>query len=166
MPGRGFFLDGRIVKTPIMKSFLNLILPGNPLQRMSGRGVKDGRKAYGFSFGQPAFRDGDGVAQGINAPLPADVTVNATATINITTRVNYLTYAAGTVTANMPPVAGVLRDVYIIKNGANGVTVNRFGTDTGNIFLSAGAAAGTSATVATATVARFVSDGTSWYRVQ
>lgn len=141
---------------------LALILPKNA----NWRYLKGGRKGLGFEDNVLATRiTGQTASIGVNVPTSTDITSDATNTVAIATRVNYLTHAAGTVTATLPPVAGDLREVIIIKNGANGVTVNINGADSGNIILSAGAAASNSDTVATATTARYLSDGTSWYRV-
>lgn len=141
---------------------LSLILP----QNANWRYLRGGRKGLGFEGGVLATRvTGSTASVGVNAPISTDVTTDATNTVAITTRVNYLTHAAGAVTATLPLVSGDVREVIIIKNGANDVTVNINGADSGNIILSAGAAAGNSDTVSTATTARYLSDGTSWYRV-
>lgn len=144
---------------------LSLILPGNPTDNVSRRYLKDGQRGFGFAYGQPAMLADDGVELGINVPLPADVQTDSTATVALTKRVNYLTHAAGTVTATLPSVSGSLREIIVIKNGANGVTVTKASADASNIILSAAAAAGSTNTVATATVGRYLSDGTNWYRV-
>jgi hypothetical protein len=154
---------GYLIK--IMKSLLSLVLPGNPNDNASRRFLKGGRKAYAFAFGQPAILGEDGSERGISGLLPSDDQTNSTATVQLTKRVNYLTHTAATVTAYLPPVAGELREVVVIKNGANGVTVTKATTDATNIILSAAAAAGSTNTVASATAARYLSDGTNWFRV-
>jgi len=148
-----------------MKGFLNLILPGNPSDNCNRRGLKEGRRAFGFSFGQPAVLADNGVELGLNAPLPTDSQTNSTATVALTKRINYLTYTAGNVAATLPPVSGQLRDIWVIKNGASDAVVTKASTDATNIMRSALVAAGNSNTVATLTSARFLSDGTNWYRV-
>lgn len=142
---------------------LSLVLPKNA----NWRYLKKGRKGLGFEEGVLSTRvTGSDYSVGVNAPIPGEVTSDSTNTVAITKRVNYLTHSAGGVTATLPLVAGDLREVFIIKNGANDVTVNINGGDSGNIILSAAAAASNTDTVATATTARYLSDGTSWYRVQ
>lgn len=147
-----------------MKSLLSLILPSNPTDNANRRYLKNGRKAYAFAFGQPAVLGEDGTEIGLQGLLPADAKTDSTATVALNKRVNYLTHAAGTVTATLPLVSGDLREIIVIKNGANGVTVTKASADASNIILSAAAAAGSTNTVATATAARYLSDGTNWYR--
>jgi hypothetical protein len=147
-----------------MKSLLSLILPSNPNGSASRRFLKGGRKAFGFAFGQPAILGDDGSERGLVTPLPADTTTDATTTVALTTRVTYLT-ATSTVTATLPLVAGELREIIVIKNGAAAATVTKASADSANIILSAAAAAGSTNSVATATSGRFLSDGTNWYRV-
>lgn len=148
-----------------MKSLLSLILPSNPSETASRRYLKNGRKAFAFAFGQPAILGDDGSERGLQGLLPDDSQTVTGATATLNKRVNYLTHTAATVEAALPPVAGELRDVTVIKNGANGVNVNINSADTGNICLTASAAATTKFVVATATAGRFMSNGTNWYRV-
>ncbi len=147
-----------------MKSILSLILPRNTTRSLNRRYLKDGRAAIGFAYGQPAVADEDGTERGLLGLLPADSQTDSTATVALTKRMNYLTHAAGTVTATLPLVSGQLRDITVIKNGANGVTVTKASADAANIILSAAAAAGSTNTVATATAANFKSNGTNWFR--
>lgn len=147
-----------------MKSLLNLILPENPSDSASRRYLKGGRKAFAFAFGQPAILGDSGSERGLLGLLPDDAQTDSTATVALTKRVNYLTHTAGTVTATLPPVSGELREIIVIKNGANGVTVTKASADAANIILSAAAAAGSTNTVATATAARYLSNGTNWFR--
>lgn len=144
-----------------MKTLLSLILPENSTFRY----LKNGRKGIGFIEGQLVTRSADGTIVGVSTPTAAETATDSTATVTLSQRVNYLTHAAATVEAALPPVAGELREVIVIKNGANGVNVNINSGDTGNICLSASAAATTKFVVATATAGRFLSDGTNWYRV-
>lgn len=161
----GFLLIKWVQLDKIMKGFLNLILPGNPSDNCSRRGLKEGRRAFGFSFGQPAILADDGTELGLSAPLPGDCQTADTATVSLNKRVNYLTYTTGTVTGNLPPVNGQLRDIYVIKRGTNDVAVTKASADAANIILSAAFAAASSSTVATNTSARFLSNGTNWFRV-
>lgn len=144
-----------------MKTILSLILPENSVFRY----LKNGRKGIGFSEGQLVTRSAAGTVVGVSTPTATETVTNSTATVTITQRLNYLTHTAAVVEAALPPVAGDLREVIVIKNGANAVNVNINSGDTGNICLSAAAAAATKFVVATATAGRFLSDGTYWYRV-
>lgn len=148
-----------------MKSLLSLVLPANPRDNANRRFLKGGRKAYAFAFGQPAILGDDGSERGICSLLPTDDQTNSTAAVALTKRVNYLTYTVGTVTATLPPVAGELREIMVIKNGAQKVEVKKAAADASNIILSAGSPAGDANDVLTATAARYLSDGTNWYRV-
>ncbi len=148
-----------------MKSILSLVLPENPRGDASRRFLKGGRKAFAFAYGQPAILGDNESQRGLQGLLPSDAQTKSDATVSLTKRVNYLTHTAATVEASLPPVAGELREIVVIKNGANAVNVNINSTDTGNICLSASAAATTKFVVATATSGRFLSDGTNWYRV-
>lgn len=148
-----------------MKSILSLILPGNPTDNANRRFLKGGRKAFAFAFGQPAFLGEDGSELGLNGLIPSDTQTDSTVTVALTKRVNYLTHTAATVTATLPLVSGELREIIVIKNGASGVTVTKATADASNIILSAASAAGSTNTVATATSARYLSNGTNWYRV-
>ena len=148
-----------------MKSILALILPGNPTSNANRRYMKDGRRGFGFSYGLPAILGDADAETGLSTLLPDDAVTISTTPATLTKRMNYLTHAAATQVVYLPIVSGAVRDVWIIKNGANGATVNISASDSGNILKSGGAVAGTSATVATTATARFMSDGTSWYRV-
>lgn len=144
-----------------MKTLLSLILPENSVFRY----LKKGRKGIGFIEGQLVTRSAAGTIVGVSTPTAAETATNSSATVALNQRVNYLTHTSATVEAALPPVAGDLREVIVIKNGANGVNVNINSADTGSICLSASAAAATKFVVATATAGRFLSDGTYWYRV-
>jgi hypothetical protein len=144
----------------------SLQLPSNDDGNGLFRWRKKGYKRLGFLYGAMVVQHSDGTFVGATAaPTPDEITTIAGTPATITTRVNYVTHTS-TVTAYLPLVAGPLREVSVVKNGANGVTVTINPSDTGNIILSAAAAAGTTSTVATATSAKFVSDGVFWYRTQ
>jgi hypothetical protein len=143
-----------------MKMF-SLVLP----QTAFWRYVSSGRKAIGFVGGvlcTKIFGATDPV--GVNTPLSTDVATDSTASVTMTKRIYVLTHAAAPVTAYLPPVAGDVRDVTVIKQGANDVTVTKDAGDAANIVKSP-AGNGDTATVTTATLGRFLSDGTYWYRV-
>ena len=148
----------------IMKSLFSLILPANASISANRRYLKAGRKALAFAYGQPVVLGEDGSERGIQGLISTDAQTDSTDTVALTKRVNYLTHAAGTITATLPLVAGELREIIVIKRGANGVTVTKASDDAASIILSAAAAAGSTNTVATNTAARYLSDGTYWYR--
>lgn len=84
----------------------------------------------------------------LNGIVTAEVTNPYTS--GASTRVNVVTSAG--VTFTMPSASGTLREVFIITTGSGTVTTN------------SGVTVGV-ATVGTTTSARFLSNGTTWYRV-
>jgi len=146
-----------------MKRLLSLILPDNEGITISRRYLLAGRKALGFQDKQLVVAGPNGLEQGVNCLTADDVgaTVSTNAQ-NLIARLNYLTVNA--ITAKLPPVAGELRDVTVIKNGAGNCVVSRSASDSGSIVIS-GAGEGTSATIISGGQGRFLSNGTIWYRV-
>lgn len=141
--------------------FWSIILPNNAVWRYLAKG----KSGIGFEGGVFATRKfGDEYATGVNVPVSTDIQTDSTATVELNKRINVCTHTAGTVTGNLPPVAGNLREIIVIKQGANNVTVTKDSGDAANIVKSA-AGNGNTATVTTATEGRFLSDGTYWYRV-
>ena len=138
---------------------LSLILP----ETSTWRYLKNGRKGIGFTGGALVTRNSDGTEVGVADLAVGDVGTTITTDAQaLTSRLNYLTVNA--ITATLPLVSGSLRDVTVIKNGAGTCVVSRSASDSGSIVIS-GAGAGTSATILTGGQARFLSNGTSWYRV-
>lgn len=146
-----------------MKRLLSLILPDNEGVTVSRRYLLAGRKAIGFQDKQLVVANPSGLEQGVNCLTADDVGATVTTSgQNLIARLNYLTVNA--TTAQLPPVAGELRDVTVIKNGAGTCVVSRSSSDSGSIVIS-GAGIGTSATISTGGQGRFLSNGTNWYRV-
>lgn len=143
-----------------MKTILSLVLPVNATWRY----INKGRKAIGFKAGTLVTRSATGVEIGVGQLASGDTQTLSATPANLTKRLNYCTHAAATQVVFLPPVTGELRDVWVIKNGANAATVTINAADSGNIILS-GAAASTTSSVATTTTARFLSNGTNWFRV-
>lgn len=144
-----------------MRTLLSLILPTNSTWRF----LKGNRKGLGFNNGTLVTRSSGGTEAGVSdiaAAVDVDTTVTGT-TKTIAKRVTVFT-STSAITATLPAASGDLRDVIIIKaSGTSAITLNRAGSDT--IVAGAGAA-GTSATIAASTQARFLSDGVSkWYRI-
>ena len=75
----------------------------------------------------------------------------STTAVSVTAATRVLTVTGTTSTITLPAASGVLREVIVINGGSGAVTMSA---------LAAG-----SATVSTATSARFLSNGTGWYRV-
>jgi len=105
------------------------------------------------------------VASGTNSFSAAPTVAVTASTFYEEVRTRLVYGVAATSQLTFPPVAGVLRNFTVIKNGAGTCTVTRHPANTGNIILSGTAAAGTSASIATTAVATFISDGTNWYRI-
>lgn len=142
-----------------MKSLLSLILPSNPSDNASRRYLKNGRKAFAFSFGQPAVLSDDGTERGLQGLLPADVDADVANAATITTR---LSIASGTTpTITLPAVDGELREV-ILLNGASG---NCTLDTAGSVKIFTGTADADTLVIATAKAVRLLSDGTRWYHV-
>ena len=158
-PIRGGLFPLNGLPDKIMKTILSLVLPA----KSTWRYITKGRKGIGFKDGTLVTRDATGVEVGIADLAVGDVGTTITTDAQaLVSRLNYLTVNA--ITATLPLVAGSLRDVTVIKNGAGTCVVSRSGSDSGNIVIS-GAGAGTSATILTGGQARFLSNGTNWYRV-
>jgi hypothetical protein len=139
---------------------LSLILPENSRWRF----LRNGRKGIGFNKGALVTRTANGVEVGVSEVAPGDVDTTVTGTTKtIEKRVTVFT-STSAITATLPPASGPLRDVIIIKASAtSAITANRAGTNT---IVSGAGAAGTSATIAASSSARFISDGVSkWYRI-
>ena len=144
-----------------MKRILSLVLP----TKSTWRYITKGRKGIGFKDGTLVTRSANGVEIGVGQLAVGDVSATLTATpANLTKRLNYCTHTGAAQVVYLPLVAGELRDVWVIKNGAQQATVTINAGDSGNIILS-GAAAATTSVVATTTTARFLSNGTNWFRV-
>jgi hypothetical protein len=143
-----------------MKTLLSLILPENSVFRY----LKNGRKGIGFNGGALVTRNADGTEVGVAELAAADVASTITGTTGTVTKRLTLCTSTSAVTLTLPPVAGSLRDVIVIKQGANKCAVTKVSTDASNIVVS-GAGSADSSDVATASHGRFLSDGTKWYRV-
>jgi hypothetical protein len=96
----------------------------------------------------------------INGLSAADVTTSVAGTINVTTRLLLITSGAAS-TVNLPLPSGNTRDIIIMNGGSGAATAT---SATANIRTSAAPTAATTASIAIATTARFLSDGTNWYR--
>jgi len=83
-----------------------------------------------------------------------EVTASTAGTIAITTRVLFIN-AGSTSTLTLPAASGVLREVIVINGGSGTAAIST---------LVSGHAAGQS-NILTAISARFLSNGTGWYRV-
>jgi hypothetical protein len=106
----------------------------------------------------------------INGISAADVTTPAptgtTAAVTISTRMTRIAGTnTGVTTASLPLPTGALRDVIVqFYNASSTLTVNITGGGS-NLFLSGSATAQSSQSgIASGTTARFLSDGTNWYR--
>jgi hypothetical protein len=96
----------------------------------------------------------------INGLSSADVVAAAAGTITVSSRLTLIT-SGTTSTVNLPLPSGALRDIIIMNGGSGSATAT---SATANIKTSAATTAATTAAILTATTARFLSDGTFWYR--
>lgn len=89
-----------------------------------------------------------------------DVVTAAAGTITVTSKLTLIT-SGTTSTVNIPAASGVLRDIIIMNGGSGAATVT---SATTNIRTSPAPTAASTAAVTGNTSARFLSDGTTWYR--
>jgi hypothetical protein len=89
-----------------------------------------------------------------------DVVTSAAGTITVTSKLTLIT-SGTTSTVNMPLPSGVIRDIIVMNGGSGTATAT---SATANIRTSPAPTAATTAAILTATTARFLSDGTFWYR--
>jgi hypothetical protein len=89
-----------------------------------------------------------------------DVVTSAAGTITVTSKLTLIT-SGTTSTVNMPLPSGVIRDIIVMNGGSGTATAT---SATANIRTSPAPTAATTAAISTGTTARFLSDGTIWYR--
>lgn len=89
-----------------------------------------------------------------------DVASSVAGTIAVTTKLT-LIVSGTTSTVNIPAASGVLRDIIIMNGGSGNATVT---SATANIITSLATTAATTAVLGTTGTARFLSNGTNWYR--
>ena len=99
----------------------------------------------------------------INGLSASDVVLAAGDAAVVATRLVIFSGRTAATAATIPAASGVLRDL-IIQNAntsSGAVTVTSPST---NIYTSASASASATSVIAVATTARYLSDGTNWYR--
>lgn len=89
-----------------------------------------------------------------------DVATSAAGTITVSTKLTLIT-SGTTSTVNIPAASGVLRDIIIMNGGSGTATATSAST---NIRTPLAPTAASTAPILTGTTARFLSDGTTWYR--
>jgi hypothetical protein len=89
-----------------------------------------------------------------------DVVTAAAGTITVTSKLTLIT-SGTTSTVNLPLPSGVIRDIIVMNGGSGTATAT---SATANIRTSPAPTAATTAAILTGTTARFLSDGTIWYR--
>jgi hypothetical protein len=99
----------------------------------------------------------------INGVSANDVVLGAGDAAVVATRLVIFSGRTAATAATIPAASGVLRDI-IIQNAntsSGAVTVTSPST---NIYTSSSASASATSVIAIATTARYLSDGTNWYR--
>lgn len=96
----------------------------------------------------------------INGLSSSDVATSVAGTITVSSRLTLIT-SGTTSTVNLPLPSGALRDIIIMNGGSGSATAT---SASANIKTSAATTAATTAAISTTTPARFLSDGTFWYR--
>lgn len=89
-----------------------------------------------------------------------DVVTAAAGTITVSTKLTLIT-SGSTSTVNIPAASGVLRDIIIMNGGTGIATATSAST---NIRTSLAPTAASTAPISANSTARFLSDGTTWYR--
>ena len=89
-----------------------------------------------------------------------DVVTAVAGTITVTSKLTLIT-SGTTSTVNLPLPSGVIRDIIVMNGGSGAATAT---SATANIKTSAATTAATTASITAGTTARFLSDGTFWYR--
>jgi hypothetical protein len=89
-----------------------------------------------------------------------DVVTSVAGTITVSSKLTLIT-SGTTSTVNLPLPSGSLRDIIIMNGGSGAATAT---SATAKIKTSAATTAATTASITQATSARFLSDGTFWYR--
>jgi hypothetical protein len=148
-----------------MKSILSLILPSNPLLEASKRYLKAGRKGIGFQDNQLITFDSDGRDQGYGCLTEDDIQENITTNLSaVTKRFVIFSGNTGAIAADIPAPSGELREL-IIQNANTSSGAVTVSSSASNIFGSASATVSATSVIAIDTTARFLSNGTYWYRV-
>lgn len=97
---------------------------------------------------------------GLLGLLASDVTVVSGTTATISTRLTHCT-STSAVALTLPSAAGNLREINILKTGANNATATCAGAE----VIVGATATDTSVVIATTKAVRLLSDGTKWYHV-
>lgn len=145
-----------------MRSLLSLILPDNEGISISRRYLKGDRKAIGFQDKQLVVAKPDGTEQGVNCLTADDIQANITTDAQtITKRAVIFSGRTGATAATAPSPSGEIRELLVMNaNTSSGVVT--LATNPVTTFLGAHA---TPAAITINTPARFLSNGTNWYRV-
>jgi hypothetical protein len=145
-----------------MKSILSLILPDNEGKTISRRYLKEGRKAIGFQDKQLVTALTSGVEQGINAITADDLSANITTDAGtVSKRVTIFSGRTAATAATIPSPSGELRELLIMNANTSSGAV----TLATNPVTTAYGAHASPLVVAINTPARFLSNGSNWYRV-
>jgi len=149
----------------IMKLF-SLQLPENADGTGLFRWRKKGAKRIGFLGSALCIQSSDGTTVGISDFATGDVAPSNITTTSQAVSTRFVIFSGRTAAtaATIPAATGTLREL-IIQNAntsSGAVTVT---SPAANIFSAASASASATNVIAVTTVARFLSNGTSWYRV-
>jgi hypothetical protein len=138
---------------------LSLILPENSVWRF----LRKGRKGIGFNAGALVTRSAAGTEVGISNLAPGDLQTAITADAGtVTKRAVVFSGRTAATAATIPHPSGEIRELLIMNaNTSSGIVT--VATNPVTTILGAHVAP---AAIAINTPARFLSNGTSWYRVQ
>lgn len=143
-----------------MKTILSLVLPENSVWRY----VNKGRKALGFKGGVLVTRSAAGTEVGVSDLAAGEATMAAGDAAVVSTRLTVFSGRTAATAATIPAATGDLRELIIMNaNTSSGaVTIT---APTASIYDAGSATASATDVIAIADCARYLSDGTSWYRV-
>jgi len=89
-----------------------------------------------------------------------DVASSVAGTITVAGKLTLIT-SGTTSTVNVPAASGTLRDIIIMNGGSGNATIT---SGTANLITSLATTAATTAVLGATGTARFLSNGTNWYR--
>lgn len=139
---------------------LSLILPEDSTWRY----LRKGRKAIGFTGGNLVTRTAEGVEVGVTSLTADEDNMAAGDAEVINTRLTVFSGRTAATAATIPAATGDLRELIIMNaNTSSGaVTIT---APSASIYDAGSATASATDVIAVADCARYLSNGTSWFRV-
>jgi|APGre2960657404_1045060.scaffolds.fasta_scaffold02316_6 hypothetical protein len=143
-----------------MKSLFSLVLP----ETSTWRYLRKGRKAIGFTAGNLVTRTAEGVEVGVSNLTADEDTLAAGDAAAVSTRLTVFSGRTAATAATIPAASGDLRELIIMNANTSSGAVTITSPST-NIYDAGSATAAATDVIAIADCARYLSNGTSWFRV-